>query len=56
MCIGDSSGIEAWLAAPEQARRLEDDLRDGGVARIRIAPDGRAALVAVEAGEEKRAP
>ncbi len=49
-------GIEAWFAAPEQARRLEDDLRDGGVARIRIAPDGRAALVAVEAGEEKRAP
>ena len=43
-------GIEAWFAAPEEALRLERELADGGVARVRIAPDGRAALVAVEAG------
>ncbi|MBL7249262.1 GDYXXLXY domain-containing protein [Alloalcanivorax sp. C16-2] len=43
-------GIEAWFASPEEARRLEADLRDGGVARLRVAPGGRAALVAVERG------
>lgn len=49
-------GIEAWFAAPEEALRLERDLADGGVARVRIAPGGRAALVAVEAGGEGAAP
>ena len=49
-------GIEAWFAAPEQALRLERELAEGGVARVRIAPDGRAALVAVEAGGGASAP
>ncbi len=49
-------GIEAWFAAPEEALRLERTLRDGGVARVRIAPDGRAALVAVGADGEAAAP
>ena len=49
-------GIEAWFAAPEEALRLERELAEGGVARVRIAPDGRAALVAVEAGGGESAP
>ena len=48
--------IEAWFAAPEVALRLERELAEGGVARVRIAPDGRAALVAVEAGGGASAP
>src|SRR5699024_543506 len=47
-------GIEAWFVAPGEARRLENSLSDGGVARIRITPSGRAALVAVE-GKDKAA-
>lgn len=42
-------GIEAWFVAPGEARRLENSFSDGGVARVRITPSGRAALVAVEA-------
>ncbi|MCH2556908.1 MAG: GDYXXLXY domain-containing protein [Alcanivorax sp.] len=42
-------GIEAWFAPPDDALRLEADLRDGGVARLKVTADGRAALVAVEA-------
>ena len=45
-------GIEAWFAPPEEARRLEAELRDGGVARLRVAPGGRAALEAVERGAD----
>ena len=41
-------GIEAWFAPPEQARRLETDLRDGGTARLKVTKAGRAALLAVE--------
>ncbi len=42
-------GIEAWFAPLDDALRLEADLRDGGVARLKVTADGRAALVAVEA-------
>lgn len=41
-------GIEAWFAPKEKALALEHDLRSGGVATIKIAPSGRAALVAIE--------
>ncbi|GAA5136400.1 GDYXXLXY domain-containing protein [Alloalcanivorax gelatiniphagus] len=41
-------GIEAWFAPADEARRLETELRDGGVARLRVTATGRAALVAVE--------
>ena len=43
-------GIEAWFASAQEAQRLETELRDGGVARLRVAPGGRAVLVAVERG------
>ena len=42
-------GIEAWFAPKEKALALERDLVSGGVARIRVAPGGRAALAALEA-------
>lgn len=42
-------GIEAWFAPLDEALRLETRLRDGGVARLKVTADGRAALVAVEA-------
>ena len=44
-------GIEAWFAPKEDALALERDLVTGGVARIRVAPGGRAALAALEAGD-----
>lgn len=41
-------GIEAWFAPKKKALALEDELRDGGTAVIRVADSGRAALMAVE--------
>lgn len=41
-------GIEAYFAPKEKALELERRLRLGGLARVRIAADGRAALVSVE--------
>ena len=44
-------GIEALFAPKEKALALERQLRDEAVAVVRVAPNGRAALVTVEAGE-----
>lgn len=41
-------GIEAYFASATRARRLGRALHRGGLARVRVAPDGRAALVAVQ--------
>ena len=41
-------GIEAYFAPKDKALELERRLRQGGLARVRIATDGRAALVSVE--------
>jgi uncharacterized membrane-anchored protein len=41
-------GIESFFASQDEARRLEDELRDGAVARIRIDGAGRAAIVGLE--------
>lgn len=41
-------GIEAWFAPKEKALALEEELRDGGMAVIRVADSGRAALMGVE--------
>ncbi|MZR62214.1 GDYXXLXY domain-containing protein [Alcanivorax sp. DP30] len=40
-------GIEALFAPKEKALALEKELRDGAVAVIKVAPNGRAALVRV---------
>ncbi|KAF0807881.1 hypothetical protein A167_02755 [Alcanivorax sp. S71-1-4] len=40
-------GIEAWFAPKEKALALEDTLRGGGAARVMLAANGKAALVAV---------
>ena len=37
-------GIEAFFAPKEKAIRLEEDLRDGGVAVLKISAKGRAAI------------
>ena len=42
-------GIEALFAPKEKALALERQLRDSGVAVVRVAPNGKAALVTVEA-------
>lgn len=49
-------GIGAWFAPPEKARALAQEWRAGALARVRVASNGRAALVDVgplddEAGE-----
>lgn len=44
-------GIGAWFAPPEKARALERELRQGALARVRVADNGRAALVALEPPE-----
>lgn len=44
-------GIEAWFAPKEKALALERELRSGAVATIKVAPGGRAALIAIDAGE-----
>ncbi|MEH6785150.1 MAG: GDYXXLXY domain-containing protein [Alcanivorax jadensis] len=41
-------GIEALFAPKEKALQLERELRDGAVAVVKVAPNGRAALVTVE--------
>lgn len=41
-------GIEALFAPKEKALKLERELRDGAVAVLKVAPNGRAALVTVE--------
>jgi len=41
-------GIEALFAPKEKALQLERELRDGAVAVLKVAPNGRAALVTVE--------
>ena len=41
-------GIEALFAPKEKALQLERELRDGAVAGLKVAPNGRAALVTVE--------
>lgn len=41
-------GIEALFAPKEKALQLERELRDGAVAVLKLAPNGRAALVTVE--------
>lgn len=43
-------GIEAYFLPRDKALALEDELRSGGVATVMIAPDGKAALLGVEAG------
>ena len=54
LCNGDAwpmrCGIESLFVPQAEARRLEDALRDGGVARIRVDGRGNAAVVAVDAG------
>ena len=42
-------GIEALFAPKEKALALERQLRDNAVAVVRVAPNGKAALVTVEA-------
>ena len=37
-------GIEAFFAPKEKALRLEEELRDGGVAVLKVAANGRAAI------------
>jgi len=37
-------GIEAFFAPKERALRLEEELREGGVAVLKIAANGRAAI------------
>jgi len=37
-------GIEAWFAPKEKALALEKDLRGGGIARVMVAGNGKAAL------------
>ena len=46
-------GIDAYFAPKEKAQKLEGDLRSGGIATVRIAPNGKAALVDV-AGKAER--
>ncbi|HVF05990.1 MAG TPA: GDYXXLXY domain-containing protein [Frankiaceae bacterium] len=41
-------GIESWFLSQERAQQVEDELGDGGIARVRIGGSGRAVLVAVE--------
>ena len=41
-------GIEALFAPKEKALQLERELRDSAVAVLKVAPNGRAALVTVE--------
>lgn len=41
-------GIEAWFAPKEKALELERKLRDGAVAVIMVADNGRATLKAIE--------
>ncbi len=41
-------GIDAWFAPKQQALKLERDLRAGAVAVVMIAPNGKAALKAIE--------
>ena len=41
-------GIEALFAPKEKALQLERELRDGAVAVLKVAPNGRAALGTVE--------
>lgn len=48
-------GIEAFFAPKEKALQLEKDLRDGGVAVLRVAGNGKARLVDV-VGEPSLAP
>ncbi|MCG8564729.1 MAG: GDYXXLXY domain-containing protein [Desulfobacterales bacterium] len=45
-------GIEAFFAPPERALALEKQLAETGVARIWVAPNGRAVLGNVEARGE----
>jgi uncharacterized membrane-anchored protein len=42
-------GIEAYFAPGDVALVLEDELRDGGVATLRLASNGRARITAVSA-------
>lgn len=46
-------GIEAFFAPKDKALALERQLRDGGIAVVRIAENGKAALVDVIANEPK---
>lgn len=41
-------GIESFFASQDRARELEQQLRDGAVARIKVDGRGNAAIVAVE--------
>jgi len=40
-------GIEAWFAPKHKALQLEKDLRDGGIAVLRVADNGKAALAEI---------
>ena len=40
-------GIEAFFAPKDQALQLEQDLRKGGVATVKITASGKAALLEV---------
>ena len=42
--ICEQYGVEAFFASKETALALEEDLRDGGVAVLMIADDGRARI------------
>lgn len=41
-------GIEAWFAPKDKALQLERDLRNGGVAVVMVASNGKATLKAIE--------
>lgn len=43
-------GIESLFASQDEARRLEQDLADGAVARVRIDDRGNAAVVGLRSG------
>lgn len=45
---GVKYGIDALFAPKEEALRLEKELRHSAVAVVRVAPNGKAALVRVE--------
>ena len=45
-------GIEAFFAPQEEALRLERELRDGGVAVLKVSGNGRAAIEAVVASPD----
>lgn len=46
--LGVRYGIEAWFAPKNKAQQLERDLRQGAVAVVMIAENGRATLASIE--------